>query len=168
MAKLVLTIATALVLAAGSSAEIIWSSVAYINNGDRTPLLGFPSEALTPLGARQLFQQGEAFRARYLDNTTLPENVTHIGLHDINPSVIVDSSLAIHAVDQQSITGGALAFLQALYPPRNGSFADENGGTTAANQVGGRLSSASQNFPGNGYQFPRVQTASILDPEHVW
>ena len=94
MAKLTFTTAAALaLLATGGSAETIWSSVAYIMHGDRTPILGYPTEALTPLGAQQLYNQGMAFRARYLSNNSVSENVTKVvpfaGIRGMNEFAIV-------------------------------------------------------------------------------
>jgi len=176
MATLALVISLAALLASSSaqsedSNEIVWSSVAYVLYGDRPPLRSSStgSPALTPLGAEQLYQQGSMFRARYLSPTSnyteeVASVTSHATINGIETNAIDNTQLWVASSTDDYTVGSAYAFMQGLYPPRNQSFSDNAGGTDGAILADGTLT----DYPLSGYQYPTVQTLSILDPTAIW
>ncbi len=166
-AALSLVVVLALLAAPSSADEAVWSSVSFIYHGERTPLrASYP--ALTPVGAQLMLAQGSLYRARYLDNSTLSpsQNVitTHAPIQGIESQALVNPQLTILSTTDEYVATGALAFMQGLYPPRNMSFADENGGMESA-----VLSNHSViDFPLGGYQYPNIDTVSTTDPSYTW
>lgn len=149
--------------------ETVWASVAYLYHGDRTPLLGKTPPALTPLGAQQMYAQGSAFRARYLksDEPLTSEEfliTTKAPIFDIEEHAIDNTMLTVVTNQDQYVTASALAFLQALYPPSNQTFADNAGGIEAALLADGSIT----DFPLRGYQYPNIESLSVLDPNSIW
>ncbi|KAI2616238.1 phosphoglycerate mutase-like protein [Hypoxylon sp. NC1633] len=153
---------------AQSANETVWSSFAYIRYGERTPLQGLNTPSLTPLGAQQLFSQGSLFRARYLSNSSLSDEdnavTTNSPITGIEQRALDNSQLAIYSSTDDYVVGGALAFLQGLYPPVTGTFAYDNGGMNASTLSNGTMI----NYPLGGYQYPNIVTASVTDPNTVW
>lgn len=172
MARLALAISFAALLA-GSSAqdatENVWGVVSFILYGERTPLRSETPASLTPIGAQQMFEQGTMFRARYLEpNSTLTadENAvtTKAPILGLSDNAIDNSMITILSTADEYVATSALSFLQGLYPPINQSFADGAGGLEAAVLADGSM----VNFPLGGYQYPLIQTLSVLDPNSVW
>ncbi len=166
---------TVLALMAGfvsgqSSSEHIWSSVAWVLHGEHTPLFRPNTPTLTPVGAQQMFAQGSQVRRRYL--ATAIEEADKAGrapIVGIEPNAIDNSQLYILTnTDSYSVTG-SLAFMQGLYPPIEQAFANGAGGMDSAEliEISGNGSKV-VNFPLEGYQYPNIRTASVLDMESIW
>lgn len=166
------TLAAALSLAsvalAQSVNETVWSSFSYVLYGERTPEGGVIQPSLTPLGAQQLYSQGSLFRARYLSNSNLSDEdnsiTTNSPIAGIEQQALDSSQVSVLSTTDSYVVGGALAFLQGLYPPVTNTFAYNNGGTNASTLANG----SSINYPLGGYQYPNIQTISSTDPESVW
>lgn len=151
---------------AQSSTENIWSSVAWILHGERTPIWGLtPSPALTPIGAQQMFGQGSLLRSRYLQNIMdLDDEAGRAPIVGIERNAIDNTQLSILTNTDEFMVTSALAFAQGLYPPLEGVFSNSTGG-----MEGGMLPNGSiVNFPLDGYQYPSIRTFSILDHESIW
>ncbi|KAI1374794.1 phosphoglycerate mutase-like protein [Hypoxylon crocopeplum] len=153
---------------AQSANETVWSSFAFVLYGEHTPLTG-QSQSLTPMGAQQLYSQGSLFRARYLSNSSLSDEdnaiTTNAPIVGIERQALDNSQLDLYSSTDDFIVGGALAFLQGLYPPVTREFAYNNGGDNASILANGTMI----NYPLDGYQYPNIQTASITyDPASVW
>jgi len=164
MAPLALAAGVAALLAAGASAdETVWSAVAFVMYGERMPLT-YTNPSLTPVGAQQMFSQGQAFRARYLDNSSLPQMqavTDHKPVQGIQPNALDNSQLDILTSGGDNFTpASALAFMQGLYPPRNQTFDDLNEAVLANHTM--------VDFPLDGYQYPSIQAVSLLDPTSTW
>lgn len=148
--------------------ETVWSSFSYILYGERTPLQGQLSPSLTPIGAQQLYSQGSLMRARYLSNSSLSDEVntitTNSPISGIERQALDNSQIAILSTSDDYVVGGALAYLQGLYPPVTQNFAYNNGGVNASTLANG----TSVDYPLDGYQYPNVQTVSLTDPNSAW
>lgn len=166
---LVVSLAALIVSSSGqSNDERVWSSVAYIYHGERTPARGGVSTtpSLTPFGAQQMFAQGSAFRARYLvdDNTTDESVATSALIQAIEPLALDNSQTSAISTNDSYISTGAIAFMQGLYLPANLNVAQSAGGLQAAVLANGSIIEA----PLNGYQYPSIETLSTLDPDFIW
>ena len=153
---------------AGDESETVWAAVAFINNGETTPLTGDFNTVLTPEGAQQMARQGTAFRARYLRNgvnATQYENIEKAYIQNVNINVIDNSNLDIFSQTFEWVNPGAVAFMQGLYPPESDSWDSSSGGSDIAHDYaqGDNVT----NYPLDGYQYPNIQTVSILDPQSV-
>lgn len=173
MATFALVVSIAALLgssSAQSNTDHVWSSVAYIFYGERTPIHGMNSfsPSLTPLGAQQMYAQGSMFRARYLEqgNFTEAQNrvTTHATIEGIEQIAIDNTQISVISTNDPYTSTGALAFMQGLYPPVPQAFADNAGGIAAAELANGSL----VNYPLDGYQYPNMQILSTLDPNSVW
>ncbi|KAI1389173.1 phosphoglycerate mutase-like protein [Hypoxylon trugodes] len=153
---------------AQSANETVWSSFAYVLYGERTPLQGELQPTLTPLGAQQLYFQGSLFRARYLSNSSLSDEdnaiTTNSPISGIERQALDNSQLDIYSTTQDYVVGGALAFLQGLYPPVTQTFAYNNGGNNASTLANG----TKVDFPLDGYQYPNIRTVPTTDSNSVW
>ncbi|KAI1135801.1 phosphoglycerate mutase-like protein [Hypoxylon sp. FL0543] len=153
---------------AQSANETVWSSFAYVFYGERTPLRGVLSPSLTPLGAQQLYSQGSLFRARYLSNSSLSDEdnaiTTNAPIAGIERLALDNSQLAIYSTADDYVVGGALAFLQGLYPPVARTFAYNNGGENASLLSNGTM----VDYPLDGYQYPNIQSLPSTDLNSVW
>lgn len=150
----------------------VWSSVAWILYGDRTPLLS-DNPTLTPLGAQQLKAQGAALRTRYLWKSSPDDDddIDSNGLDDIAP---------IHGIEQYTINNrqlramsttdtyniaSAMAFFQGLYPPTTIKPSNSTGGAIAATLANG----TTMTYPLDGYQYPQIQTLSrLFNPDSIY
>ncbi|KAK0626930.1 histidine phosphatase superfamily [Immersiella caudata] len=160
-------------LAASSSAqttnapsnEHVWSSVAWVLHGERTPLWGpTVSPALTPLGAQQMFAQGSLLRDRYLREDPEEKDATFAPIEGIERNAIDNTQLSILTNADQHMVTSVQAFLQGLYPPILQAFSENSGGIEAARFANGSI----VNYPLQGYQYPAFRTASVLDFESIW
>ncbi|PFH60563.1 hypothetical protein XA68_10768 [Ophiocordyceps unilateralis] len=132
----------------------VWAVAVYMTHGETTPLLAGHQPVLTPEGAQQMWRQGRAFRRRYLSpggNSSIP---------NMSVDAIDNRQLAVASRNKAWVAGGALAFIQGLYPPRENAAPSDLGRNYAA---GDRLI----DYPLNGYQYPLVQTLSSQDPSSV-
>ncbi|KAL2139562.1 hypothetical protein VTI28DRAFT_5043 [Corynascus sepedonium] len=129
-------------------------------HGDHTPFV-FSDPILTPLGAKQMYDQGAAFRDRYVRPSRYDEYVGTVGIeakHINNAQLHVESS-----TDRYS-SASALAFVQGLYPPVPHVTCDSNIPSYQWLSNGSLL-----NYPLFGYQYPNVRTlAPGRDPDSIW
>lgn len=164
--RVLVLLASFIILSTGQMSDTdvkVWAAVAYINNGERTPLVGRLQTSLTPEGAQQLFRQGEAFRARYISsgNSSNDSSADSAPIQGIETSAIDNSQVEVVSQTDEWVVAGAMAFLQALYPPVIGNFSSQSGGSDMAhNLVNG---SDSAQFPMSGYQYPKIETLSKYD-----
>ncbi|KAI1087608.1 phosphoglycerate mutase-like protein [Rostrohypoxylon terebratum] len=154
---------------AQSTNETVWSSFSYILYGERTPLQGQLTPSLTPLGAQQLYAQGALYRARYLSpnaNLSAEENAitTNSPIQGIELQALDNSQLSVYSTTDDYVVGGALAFLQGLYPPVTRTFASDNGGENASTLANGTMI----DYPLDGYQYPNILTIPVTDMSSVW
>ncbi|RFU77088.1 hypothetical protein TARUN_5133 [Trichoderma arundinaceum] len=146
----------------------VWAVVAYINHGEKTPTLGGLEPVLTPMGARQMWRQGSAFRNRYLgsrNSTTVSNSTGNSTIQGIATDAINNDQLTILSQTDEWVAGGAVAFLQGLYPPSTNSFNSLAGGQEMAQDV--MSGSDPIDYPLGGYQYPNIQTLSISDSSSV-
>ena len=61
-----LPLAHGVIAQSAGTGEKVWAAVAFINHGERTPVIANLRTVLTPEGAQQMLRQGTAFRARYI------------------------------------------------------------------------------------------------------
>ncbi|KAM0430583.1 hypothetical protein ACHAPT_005934 [Fusarium lateritium] len=151
--------------AAQSSGDKVWAAVAFVNNGERTPLISDMRTILTPEGAQQMWRQGTAFRARYLRNSVNDSDFDDIQtayIQKLNIDVIDNDDVDILSQTDEWVTAGAMAFMQGLYPPSPNAYDATAGG----NDLGVNLDLGDNNteYPLNGYQYPNIRTASFMDP----
>ena len=155
----------AAVVAQSSADEKVWSVIAYINNGETTPLVGDLQTVLTPEGAQQMWTQGTNFRRRYLNDAATPANATSSAanetIQNIGIDAIENSQLTVFSQAGEYVAGGAMAFFQGLYPPDIRAFNPLAGGVNMSVNLAN--DSRSSSYPFGGYQYPDIQTLSILD-----
>jgi hypothetical protein len=147
----------------------VWAAVAFVMHGERTPLKGPLATTLTPAGAQQLWSQGSAFRSRYLSGGfVLSENETRVTnrapINDIERNAIDNWQLSILSNTDDYVTQGALAFMQGLYPPLKSAFPDNVGGLNISLWA---PTGAFVDYPMNGYQYPAIETLSVLEESSV-
>ncbi|KAI9748945.1 MAG: hypothetical protein M1815_002852 [Lichina confinis] len=151
--------------ARGTSAVRIHASVVFAHYGERTPPLLPDMTELTPLGAQQMFSAGAFFRSRYItsrpaaeDNATASRPIWGLRTHRIS-----DHQVHVGVAGAGPTAGSALAFMQGLYPPLDNSskgvvLSSQSLLANGSNVVG----------PLGGYQYPRMNSPSILDPDSIW
>ncbi|KAI0479516.1 phosphoglycerate mutase-like protein [Xylariaceae sp. FL0804] len=182
--------------------ETVQASFAYIVHGERTPLHGGgpPSSSastpslLTPLGARQLHEQGAVFRARYLPSSHSPSH-SHAHAHDHTSDEddeddkddggrTTTESAPIaglppgqgaerYALDNGllDIGAGADAWTTAsALAFMQGMYPPTNGAFAGGGGDGAaKLANGSVlEYPLGGYQYPSIQTFSATDPNVIW
>lgn len=151
-----------------TATERVWSSIAWVMHGDRSPL-GVPGSPpnLTPLGAQQLFGRGTVLRNRYIVAANEPESFNASKL--IRANLVGLSTNAIDNTQLDVVTGAdsynfhsALAFMQGLYPPSTRVF-NGTDGIAAALMANTEI----LDYPLDGYQYPVIRSPSEDDPEFV-
>src|SRR4051812_37046045 len=78
--------------AQAASQEKVWGAAVYNLYGESTPYAFASPRTLTPLGARQLFGAGSAFRSRYLTGNA------DTNIHGINVYRLDDSQLSVSSL----------------------------------------------------------------------
>ncbi|KAK4190321.1 histidine phosphatase superfamily [Podospora australis] len=146
--------------------ERVWSSVAWVLYGDRTPIALSTSPVLTPLGAYQLMSQGSLLRDRYLaESLGTAEGDEDAPIVGIDRNVINNAQISIVSTTDSYTIASAQALFQGLYPPVTQGFTNATGGQEAARLANGTL----MNYPLDGYQYPAIKTVSrALDPDSIW
>lgn len=149
-----------------STSSKVWAAVAFVQHGETTPFLRSAHPVLTPGGAQQLYRQGTAFRGRYLapstaKNASSSDAATVQGLPQ---NAIDNAQLRILAQTDEWVVGGAVAFMQALYPPNTKAFNVAAGGDALAeNHIGANTTS----YPLDGYQYPQIETLPSTDASSI-
>ncbi|KAK1777860.1 phosphoglycerate mutase-like protein [Copromyces sp. CBS 386.78] len=148
--------------------ERVWSSIAWVMHGDRSPL-GVPGSPpnLTPLGAQQLLDRGTVLRNRYIVAAQEPESFDVSKL--IGAKLVGLSTNAIDNTQLDVLTGAdsynfhsALALMQGLYPPSTRVFNGTDGIAAAL-----LANTEILDYPLEGYQYPVIRSPSVDDPELV-
>lgn len=151
--------------ARGASALRIHASVVFAHYGERTPPLLPGMTELTPLGAQQMFSAGAFFRSRYITSRPAAEDnaTASLPIWGLRTHRISDDQVYVNAADAGPAAGSALAFMQGLYPPLGNSskglvLSSQSLLANGSNVVG----------PLGGYQYPRMNSPSIMDPDSIW
>jgi hypothetical protein len=139
--------------------QVVWSAVTYTYHGEKTPDLFAGPYDLTPVGATQLYEVGQLYRERYITGAANSSLTNASPIYGLNTYAIDNSQLQIMATDDPWISASAMAFMQALYPPQN---------ATVPNLESMLANSSLAEYPLNGYQYPNIETLSLLDFNHVW
>lgn len=138
----------------------VYAAVAYINHGEKTPLLGDLQQVLTPAGAQQMYRQGSSFRARYTNSTV--EGVsssTKAPIRGLNSEAANNLQVSLTSTDDEWVVTSALAFYQGLYPPTTDGYISSAGGSDLSKNLAGNGSDSIE-YPLDGYQYPNLQTLS--------
>lgn len=144
-------------VAASASNQITWGTVVFTYHGEKIPYLAADGSNITPYGANQLIAAGQAIRDRYVSP---PVNASRSApINGLNPDAIDNSQISILSTDDEFISTSAMAFMQAVYPPRSAWIIDSES----------ILSNKSlEQFPLNGYQYPNIETVGSLDFNYIW
>ncbi|KAK1496799.1 hypothetical protein CABS01_10948 [Colletotrichum abscissum] len=154
---------------AAPSTPSVWASVAMIMHGERTPVRSGLQDTLTPLGAQEMYAQGNAFRSRYLasgtpTNTSEGRITTRAAIKGIARNVYEHEQLSILSLPDAHIAAGAAAFMQGLYPPITQAFAADTGGTNISYST---ISGNTTQYPLGGYQYPIIETLGLSDDRSI-
>ncbi|KAM3510881.1 hypothetical protein MY11210_005484 [Beauveria gryllotalpidicola] len=152
-----------------STSSKVWAAVAFVNHGETTPFLRSASPVLTPSGAQQLYRQGAAFRERYLApstarNASSSSSSEAATIKGLSQNAIDNAQLRILAQTDEWVVGGAVAFMQALYPPNSKALREAAGGQTLAKNAD---DSDTTSYPLDGYQYPKIETLASTDANSV-
>lgn len=135
----------------------VWAAVVFVNHGENTPADSSTSRTvLTPEGAQQMWRQGNVFRSRYLNasDANATDSAPIEGMqHDVVDNTVID----IYSQSEEYVAGGAMAFLQGLYPPQTKSFNTLSGGSDISHDY---ADNSTVEYPMDGYQYPFIQTLS--------
>jgi hypothetical protein len=164
----VLVLAAVARLAAGQALDRqVLSTFIFTTYGDRTPMaMKDVTPQLTPYGANQMYNAGATFRSHYINALSLDGNnvddlyssIRGISQYHLNPDQIT-----VLSRDEQYISAGASAFMQGLYP----SLEQLNNYTFIVGQSA-MADGSNAVSPLDGYQYPRIQTVSEMDLNHIW
>ncbi|KAJ4222215.1 hypothetical protein NW759_006635 [Fusarium solani] len=152
-------------VAAQSNSDKVWAAVAFVNHGERTPIISDMRTILTPEGAQQMWRQGTAFRARYLRNSVNDSDFDGIQtayIQKLNIDVIDNDDVDILSQTDEWVSAGAMAFMQGFYPPSPNAYDATAGGEDLGLNLD--LGDNNTEYPLNGYQYPNIRTASYMDP----
>ncbi|KAM3432341.1 hypothetical protein NHJ13734_006922 [Beauveria thailandica] len=152
-----------------STSSKVWAAVAFVNHGETTPFLRSASPVLTPSGAQQLYRQGAAFRGRYLApstvrNTSSSSSSEGATIRGLSQNAIDNGQMRVLAQTDEWVVGGAVAFMQALYPPNSKAFGKAIGGQALAENAD---DSSTTSYPLDGYQYPQIETLASTDANSV-
>lgn len=146
----------------GKSNPRVWAAVGFVNHGETTPFLGSRQPILTPEGAQQMSRQGTAFRKRYLSSNIDSSNTsTTMRIQGLSRDIIDNTQISLFSQTDPWVFGGAVAFLQGLYPPTTNMT---NGDDLARNLP---LGTNGSSYPLNGYQYPNIQTVASTDSRSI-
>jgi hypothetical protein len=139
------------------------AAFAFVQTGDRTPIVGHNPPVLTALGAQQMFQLGQSLRTRYISGTTSSGlGVQHIS--GISADTLDNNQILIQTSGELHLVSSAQALVQGLYPPHN--LANSNG---TGGPVGSLLANGSAiDYPLGGYQYANIQSSGQLDAESIY
>ncbi|KAF5628506.1 hypothetical protein F52700_8240 [Fusarium sp. NRRL 52700] len=163
-----LPLAYGVIAQSAGTGEKVWAAVAFINHGERTPVISNLRTVLTPEGAQQMLRQGTAFRARYIPdgvNNSDYQGIQAAYLQNLKPDVIDNDDLDIITQTDEWVSTGALAFMQGFYPPSPNAFDNSTGGEEIA--VNLASSDNETEYPLDGYQYPSIRAPGYYDPESI-
>ncbi|KAK5061585.1 hypothetical protein LTR84_008129 [Exophiala bonariae] len=147
------TLITASLAASPAFAEILYSVVVFTRHGDRTAKF-FKDYGMTNLGATQMYESGEYYRQRYVEQGASNK------ILNISSDKATTSQIWASAPDQGVLYQTAMNFLQGLYPPLN----DINTQLSTQTLTNGTEVTS----PLNGYQFILVHGEDTTTPDTIW
>ncbi|RDL37311.1 Uncharacterized protein BP5553_04744 [Venustampulla echinocandica] len=153
--------ATASAATSGNQNQVTWASVVFTYHGEKIPFFHQSPYNLTPLGANQLLQAGQAVRSRYISPPTNGSQADAKPINGISMNGIENSQMDILSTSDEYVSASALAFMQGLYPPRSTA-------TAVVDEESMMGSGSLLQFPLSGYQYPNVRTLSDLDFNYIW
>ncbi|KAK4121486.1 phosphoglycerate mutase-like protein [Parathielavia appendiculata] len=142
-------------LAATAAAETIRGVLVFSRHGDRTSK-HFRNQTLTPLGAKQVYQVAQDYRARYLSSDSAHQ------IRGISEFEFVPAQVYASAPDESILLNTATAFLQGLYPPLGDIDA------AAFSTMDELANGTSVSSPLTGYQYVTLHGVNDDSPESVW
>ncbi|RAL14033.1 uncharacterized protein BO97DRAFT_412823 [Aspergillus homomorphus CBS 101889] len=141
--------------------EQVWAVFAYTLHGDSIPTALPRESVVTPYGASELYAAGSAFRDRYIAiNSADVSPSTRI--ERISSYVLADEDIDILTTTDASVIASAQAFMQGLYPNLNETY-DSQFFDPIFHMSNGSVTTG----PLGGYQYPRIISASLDDPQSV-
>ncbi|EON61518.1 hypothetical protein W97_00733 [Coniosporium apollinis CBS 100218] len=145
------------------STYTVHAAVVFTRTGERTPWLNNNERSqITSLGAHQAFTAGEALRKHYI--TGDGDNLSSAHIKGLSPYIIDNGELYIAATEEQYTIASAEAFLQALYPPVTVNMSTAN----MLDSSSILSNSTYLEYPMGGYQYPKIRSAGILDPNSIY
>jgi hypothetical protein len=144
----------------------VFGSVAFIRSGERTPILRTETPILTAYGAQQMLELGKNFRHRYLVNTGSDNGLGVQNIPGMSPDILDHEQLFIQTLNKQHLVSSAQAFMQGLYPPYGSNATSQT--DVLGDAVGEMANGDVVGFPLDGYQYPKIQVLSELDPQSVY
>lgn len=142
--------------------DTIYGSVAFVRNGERTPLVLHSLDSilqLTTYGAQQVYATGSFYRNRYVPNS-VESNSNSTAIYGLSSFEMDPNQLWLLAADTQYNIASAQAFLQAFYPPYDFDIPNDD--------ISSLPNATVVNAPLDGYQYPWVHTASTNDPQSIY
>lgn len=108
---------TLLATAIAQTEQVTWAAVVLTYHGERIPDYASGTKYLTPYGANEMLNAGQAVRDLYISS---PDNAsTSAVINGLSTNAIDNSQLYILGADDIAISQSMQAFMQGLYPPRN-------------------------------------------------
>jgi len=147
----------------------VFGSVAFIRSGERTPILRTETPILTAYGAQQMLELGKNFRHRYLVSSGSDSEDDGLGVQNIpglEPDILDNEQIFLQTLDKPYLVSSAQAFMQGLYPPYGSNATGQT--NVLGDAVGEMANGDVVGFPLNGYQYPKIQALSELDPQSVY
>jgi hypothetical protein len=130
-------------------------------HGDHTPLALSSRSKLTALGAYQMYDQGMAFRNRYLQPSS---HDGYVGIVGIQAEIIDNSQLNVESSTDECSAASAIAFMDGLYPPSPHATCDLD---ISSHNRDANSSNVDYSLCGN--QYPNIRTISPgHDPDSIW
>jgi Histidine phosphatase superfamily (branch 2) len=140
----------------------VLSTFIYTHYGDRTPYV-LSDPTLTPLGAKQLYNAGAAFRGRYVSPASDSPNDEFTTIRNISPYQLFQDEITILATNEHYISASAQAFMQGLYPPLAASS-----NYTYIEGLSELADGTNVLAPLDGYQYPNLQVVTGNDLDSIW
>lgn len=150
-------------VSATSLQQQVLSSFVFTRYGDRTPLYNSDISILTPFGAQQMYDVGSGFRDRYLTSTF--DALDSTAIRDISHYQLNADEISILTTNDQYTIASAQAFMQGLYPPLTDASTQND---THEAGISDLANGTNVVAPLNGYQYPKINTASSYDLRSVW
>jgi hypothetical protein len=135
--------------AQSSDLEHTHAAFAFVRTGERTPVLRDNVQALTTVGANQMYALGQKLRTKFVSGTE--------SIAGLSKDVLNNDQIWVQTLDAPYLVSSAQAFMQGLYPPH-----DINNAT--GDNTGVLADGSSIDYPLNGYQYASIHAANLNDP----
>ncbi|PSN72749.1 phosphoglycerate mutase-like protein, partial [Corynespora cassiicola Philippines] len=139
--------------------------VAFIRTGERTPIMSQDPSILTALGAQQMYDLGQNFRTRYIQEQNSTRGLGVQQLRGMSTDMLRNEQIAIRSLDEPYLVASAQSFMQGLYPPYT---ITSSGGGALGDESGILANGSAIDFPLGGYQYPDIRALSSLDPQSIY